>query len=109
MCLQLGIDDPIAWLDAIPKRTWALWQAYWQVEPWGTDWDRHGEMMVMLDAIYAATVNPHIKEETHKHKVREAADFMPVDYDRPPKNRGKKDIVEQLDRFIGMTSGNHNK
>lgn len=109
MCLQLGIDDPVAWMDAIPKRTWALWQAYWQVEPWGTDWERHADMMVMLDAIYAAAVNPYRKEGS-EHKVREAAAFMPFDYDRGQQRKpAKPDITEQIDRFRGATSGHDNQ
>ena len=100
--MKLGIDDPLAWLDTIPDKTWAMWQAYWQIEPWGTDWERHSEMMVMLDAIYAATVNPHL-DKRDRHKVREAADFMPRDYDRPKRpKQSEADIVDQLNAFAGI-------
>ena len=79
-----------------------MWQAYWQVEPWGTEWDRHSEMMVLLDAIYAATINPNLKK-SDRHKVRHAADFMPVDYARPKLPKKKKtNIVDQLNAFAGI-------
>lgn len=80
-----------------------MWQAYWQVEPWGTEWDRHAEMMVMLDAIYAATLNPNV-DKADRHTVRDAVDFMPTDYDRPPAKRAKKkhSIVDQLNAFAGI-------
>lgn len=60
-------------------------------------------MMTMLDAIYAATVNPNLKKGD-RHKVREASAFMPVDYDRPKpqKKRKKTDIVDQLNAFAGI-------
>lgn len=100
--MKLGIDDPIAWLDSIPNKTWAMWQAYWQIEPWGTEWERHGEMMVLLDAIYAATVNQHLKK-SKMHKVREASSFMPHDYDRPQRAKKEKtNIVDQLNAFAGI-------
>lgn len=93
----------MAWLDSVPDKTWSMWQAYWQVEPWGTEWDRHAEMMVMLDAIYAATVNPNV-EKQHHHKVRDAVEFMPADYDRPRAKRAnpKASIVDQLNAFAGI-------
>lgn len=93
----------MAWLDSVPDKTWSMWQAYWQVEPWGTEWDRHAEMMVMLDAIYAATVNPNV-EKQDRHKVRDAVEFMPVDYDRPRAKRAKPNagIVDQLNAFAGI-------
>lgn len=59
----------------------------------------------MLDSIYAATVNPHL-DKRDRHKVREAADFMPRDYDRPKRPKRPKqseaDIVDQLNAFAGI-------
>lgn len=53
----------------------------------------------MLDAIYAATVNPNL-EKQDRHTVRESTDFMPDDYDRP--KRARPNVVEQLNRFAGI-------
>ena len=54
-------------------------------------------MMALLDAIYAATVNQHLKEhDMHKPSRPEA--FMPGDYLRnKPKKLKTPDITAQLD------------
>ena len=109
MCLQLGIDDPEAWLDTAEDRVLRLWEAYWQVEPWGMDWHRHGNQMVMLDAIYAATVNPNLPKGK-RHDVRDMSSFMPGEFIDPQKaRRGKRaGIRKQLDNYVkAFKRGNH--
>lgn len=45
LCLQLGIDDPIAWMDNTPPWLLNAWMAYYTLEPWevGSDPDEEKE------------------------------------------------------------------
>jgi hypothetical protein len=35
--LRFGIDDPIAWLEAVRPEVWRLWRAFDKLEPIGKD------------------------------------------------------------------------
>lgn len=58
----------------------------------------HGELMQLMDAIYAATLNPNLPSG-QRYKPHDSQFFMPADYckDKPQ----RESIVEQLDRFTG--------
>lgn len=34
LCLKLGIDDPIAWMDSVSPWLLNAWTAYYTIEPW---------------------------------------------------------------------------
>ena len=75
MCLALGIDDPEAWLDSVDERTIAIWEAYYQIEPFGNQWQQTASLLSMLSvsqALQAATGG-------HKMKPLPPIDFMPHD------------------------------
>ena len=104
--MELGIDDPEAWLDSVPDRVLRVWEAYWRVEPWGVEWERHSRMMVLLDAIYAATVNPNLPKHK-RHDIRSEDSFMPVDYLRDkPKRSGS--IYDQMMVYAKRVTRGHN-
>ena len=88
MCLQLGIDDPEAWLETVPAKTLALWSAFYRVEPWGNDYEQmavQSSLITMQTAMIAATNGAEFNP-------RDVADFMPANWaDRKPKNRGVVD------------------
>lgn len=103
MALQRGgdaIDDPRAWYDSLPDEVVSLWDAYWQLEPWGCDWLRHAEQMVMLDHIYALVANRGLsRDQRHlAYKPRRRKAFMPADYaGETPARRTTKSVGKQLE------------
>ena len=66
---------------------------------------------MMLDAIYAATVNQMIPEKSSHHKVRDRAAFMPPDYIARPRDKklSKQQQIEQFDAFVGAFRGHNNQ
>lgn len=79
-----------------------MWDAYWQLEPWGNDWTRHAEQMVMLDHIYALVANRGLTRESRhlSYKPRRRRSFMPADYaGETPKKRARSGVFEQFDAY----------
>lgn len=102
MALQRGgtaIDDPMAWWDSLSDEVVEFWETMWQIEPWGSEWERHSHQMSILDCIYAATINPNL-DRRNRVKPRPPMDFMPPDYYIEPTTK-KNDIVAQLDAYVG--------
>ena len=57
----------------------------WQAEPWGgMEWERHGQVMHLLDTLLAVNVNrglhPKHKDWGKRYVARRPVDFMPGDY-----------------------------
>ena len=97
------MDEPLAWWDSLSDETVAFWSAYWRVEPWGCEWERHSELMSTLDHIYGATVNQFAKEgEAYKPFASEA--FMPDDFLRDKKRKKKVDFSQQFNNFVMANS-----
>jgi hypothetical protein len=102
LALQRGgvaIDSPLEWWDSLSDESVEFWQAYWQVEPWGCEWERHSHTMSMLDVLYAATINPHLKKRDFV-KPRAPIDFMPADYCQREEVK-PNDLEAQLHIFSG--------
>jgi len=93
------VDEPFAWWDSLSEETVAFWSAYWRVEPWGREWEMHGDMMSTLDHIYAATVN-QFAEEGKAYKPFHSDAFMPDDYLRDKKPKKKLAFEQQFDAFV---------
>lgn len=75
VCLELGIDDPEAWLDSISERTFDVWWAYYQCEPFGSHWEQTASLAAVVHAntaMMAATRG--VKLEPMK-----VVDFVPSD------------------------------
>lgn len=75
MCLALGIDDPEAWLDRVDQRTFDLWQAYYQIEPFGNEWAQTASTLSMISGMQSLIASAN----GQKMKVVEPLDFMPPD------------------------------
>jgi len=73
--LALGIDDPEAWLDRIDQRTFDIWEAYYQIEPFGDEWNQTASMLSMISGLQSLTAASY----GEKMKVVEPLDFMPGD------------------------------
>lgn len=98
-----AIDEPFEWWDSLSEESVQFWAAYWRVEPWGREWERHGEVMSTLDHIYAATVN-QFAEEGKSYKPLNAEAFMPDDYLREKKRRKAVAFDQQFDAFVRANS-----
>lgn len=73
MCLALGIDDPEQWLHEASSRKLAFWEAFFKVEPFGCEWERHAIQSTLLSCLMvtvAATAGG-------KGKPQKLEDFMP--------------------------------
>lgn len=79
----------------MPQDVINQWLAYDAVEPIECDWERHAGMMTMLEAIYAATINPHL-EKNDRVKPRKFEDFLPAGFQRAPKRPRKLTLAQQL-------------
>lgn len=111
MCLQLGIDDPEAWLETVDPGVLACWEAYDTIEPIGCDWERHASVMAMLEAVYAACINPHLGKDAKPVKPRGPQAFLPDGFADKPKRKPR--LIDQLALFGkvfgGVKNGNHNQ
>lgn len=106
MCLQLGIDDPEAWLDAASDEQLALWQAFDRIEPIGRDWERHAAAMSMIDGLYALTLNVNVPD--NEYKPRQLKDFLPPGYMDPTEKIPFKKQMAAMAKIAGNKYGNHN-
>lgn len=111
MALSRGgeaVENPIAWFDALPDRVSTIWEAYYQIEPWGgeVEAERFAALMELMDALLASSVNPNVPASRSDllYKPRSREDFMPpaavdaVEAKRAKLPKG--DIVSQLDSFV---------
>lgn len=83
--MALGIDDPEQWLHEATDRKIAIWEAFFQVEPWGCEWERTA---IIASAISNTTAAVHGVKKENLYKLQ---DFMPIGWaGRKPSNKGKK-------------------
>jgi hypothetical protein len=86
--LALGIDDPERWLETVPDRTLSIWSAFYQVEPWGNDYERTAAISSLLSAqiaLVAATAGTEIAAQP-------TSDFMPNNWIDPSNKKRKKRV-----------------
>ena len=74
VCLALGIDDPIKWLADAPQHVVHFWDAFFQVEPFGCEWERSAMQASMLSALTATVA---ASAGVKNPKVYQIRDFMP--------------------------------
>lgn len=103
LCLELGIDDPEAWLASKPRRVMNTWEAYWRLEPWGMPWHRHAAWMCKLDQIVQLMIKWATGGKTD-YKMAKYEDWMPGDYVGEVKRRRKSNLRQQL-RVIAKAFG----
>lgn len=97
LCLALGIDDPEDWLDKVSPRTFALWQAYYQIEPWGKEHERDAMQSMQLHNI-AANIAASYGVKVDALSLQ---DFMPGTWVPPGQHgSGKKQSTAQIQAFI---------
>jgi len=88
VCLQLGIDDPEAWLDTVPERVLALWAAFYRVEPWGNGYERTAAISSLLSANLAMAAASCGSEMT----IQPTGDFMPSNWIGQERKKPKRKI-----------------
>ena len=96
MCLALGIDDPIAWLDSKDKEVIDGWEAYFRVEPWGLEWHQNAMVCQMLDGVLGSVLASLGVE----HNYADATQFMPAGYvgksDKPKRPKQTPDQMAAM-------------
>jgi len=101
-----AISDPYSWWDSLSDEAVEFWQAYWRVEPWGFEFERHAEQMRALDYIYAALVNQHM-EKGKEYKPPDFVSHMPDDFYQPKTQERKlttDEMAGKLDAFVKANS-----
>ena len=76
VCLAIGHDDPEGWLETVTSRQLALWKAFYQLEPWGADFERSAAQSALLSgqiSMMAAGYGQQIESQGLE-------DFMPSDW-----------------------------
>jgi len=74
VCLALGIDDPEQWLHEATSRKLAIWEAYYKVEPWGSEWERSAMVTASVTNTVAAC------HGVKKKDMSDLQDYMPADW-----------------------------
>ena len=86
VCLALGIDDPVRWLDRTRPETLALWEAYYRYEPFGDEWLKHAQQCSVISnvtSMVAASVGV-------KSKPPALSTFMPESWIGNKSNKKKR-------------------
>jgi len=104
VCLALGVDDPEAWLDRAPQRVVAVWRAFYRLEPWGNDYQRHAVEASLLSRINA-TIGASFGA---KLKPLSFADLMPQEWDRPEAIEVDSASIKQAQAAIAAKWGKKN-
>jgi hypothetical protein len=83
ICLALGIDDPWQWLHEAEPEKVALWEAFYKVEPFGSEWEQSAMVAQSLTHVISATAGVRSKSKL--------GDFMPDAWDGNKKRVATRD------------------
>ena len=87
-----AVDNPLTWFDGLPEGVQKFWKTFYRLEPFGGEWQRHGEMCQLLHLIAMRTA------KAEGETLREQADFMPADFIKLTFEQAEAvPITEQLD------------
>lgn len=92
MCLALGIDNPIAWLDSKDKDVLDGWEAYFRVEPWGLDWHQNAMVCQQVENLTEAIAASH----GLPYQKTPYADYLPAGTLCDQKQKRKSQTPEQM-------------
>lgn len=85
-----------------------LWEAFYRIEPWGNEYQRHAVEMELAEALFAFQVNSNLPKNRPdlKYKPRTQQSFFPADYEgnEKPQKAKKPNIVEQCQQFARMVT-----
>ena len=79
VCLAVGVDNPVAWLENIEPQTLAIWRAFYRVEPWGSEMERSAEQSSLTSLVLSMVAAGNGVEI----KPQQVDDFMPGDWVPP--------------------------
>lgn len=70
------------WFDSLPHDVVTLWDAYYRLEPWGGEYQRHAAECELLESIFAKLINRDIPKDRRDliYKPRKRRQFFPPDY-----------------------------
>ena len=107
MALKRGgeaVDDPRAWWDSLPSDVVTLWDAFYRLEPWGGEYQRHAAECELLESIFAKLINRDIPKDRRDliYKPRQRRQFFPGDYagESPKRTKASKTIGDQCEEYV---------
>jgi hypothetical protein len=95
-------------LDATPDDVVKLWEAYYQLEPWGGEYQRHAVEMELMDASFALAANRGLPPNRNdlKYQPRRRKQFFPPDYaGEVPVEKKRPKMIEQCEHFANTILG----
>ena len=100
-------------MDETDDAVLTLWEAYYKLEPWGGEYERHSQQMELADAAFAVQINSSIpKNRTDlKYKPRDRRKFYPFEYagEMVSEEKPKANVVDQCLSFATATIRNYRK
>lgn len=101
MCLRLGIDDPIEWLENVSDEVFDLWYAYYRLEPWGNEAEMMAE--VATNTQFAAVLQSTDAKATMKAIDNAFKSRMPAAWINQPETT--VDSIEAAEQIFAKAFG----
>jgi hypothetical protein len=90
LCLELGIDDPIAWLESVPAEVLSFWRAFDSIEPIGGSKFDAARIAYEIASLRHLFVAVHARENATLPKHPDFSEYMParwIDFQPPKKEK----------------------
>lgn len=94
MGLKLGIEDPEQWLEDCPERVTDLWDAYYQLEPWGGERELLARILATLRCLLAGKYDEDKVAKVMQNVDDMAGNWMPGDWIGQPEPKPEQSIQE---------------
>lgn len=96
LCLQLGIDDPVAWLESVPREVLRFWMAFDRVEPIGETRLQSAVIAHEIAALRHLMLMVNSKPDA-KLEHPEFSDYMPSRWNEQKKRKPKQKQMSGFD------------
>ena len=93
LCLRFGEQDPEQWLEDVPDRVWAVWKAYYSVEPFGNERELFAKLVVIAKRLLATKYQADSMESALESVDRLTGCEMPWEWINQPEPQQEDTIV----------------
>lgn len=100
LCLKLGIDDPLTWLETVDDEVFATWEAYYRLEPFGDERFLLARIVSLLSMLMATKLSADDASKV----VAEVKDLMPSDWVWQPE-RVETNSIEAAESVLARMFG----